>query len=113
MTSYEGSAEDGLFSTTWEVNMLESKKKMAQSFSDLKVALEKGRGNPKEIFSIFEQGCLDFAQETRKAPQEALAPFLVLVRQLGEKIQAGEPSPVIELMDKMKGMKKSCHEKYK
>lgn len=93
--------------------MLESKKKMAQSFSDLKVAMEKGRGNPKEIFSNFEQGCLDFNQETRKAPQEALEPFLDLVRQLGQKIQSGDTSAVFELMDKMKGMKKICHEKYK
>ena len=93
--------------------MLESKKKMAQSFSDLKVALEKGKGNPKEIFPIFEQGCREFAQETRKAPGEALKPFLDQVRQLGEKIQAGDTSAVFELMDKMKGMKKSCHEKYK
>lgn len=93
--------------------MLESKKKMAQSFSDLKVAMEKGRGNPKEIFSIFEQGYLDFTQETRKAPQEALTPFLDLVRQLGQKIQAGDTSAVFELMDQMKGMKKTCHEKYK
>ena len=45
--------------------MLESKKKMAQSFSDLKVAMEKGRGTPKEIFLIFEQGCREFAQETQ------------------------------------------------
>jgi XXXCH domain-containing protein len=93
--------------------MLESKKKMAQSFSDLKVALEKGRGDPKEIFPIFEQGCLDFARETGKAPGEALRPFLDLVRQLGQKIQAGDTPAVFELMDKMKGMKKSCHEKYK
>ncbi|MBI4763711.1 MAG: hypothetical protein HY787_03795 [Deltaproteobacteria bacterium] len=93
--------------------MLESKKKMAQSFSDLKVAMEKGRGDPKEIFSIFKQGCLDFTQETQKAPREALTPFLDLVRQLGQKIQTGDHSAVFELMDKMKGMKKTCHEKYK
>ena len=68
--------------------MLESKKKMAQSFSDLKVALEKGKGDPKEIFSIFEQGCLDFAQETRKVPQEDLGTFLDLVRRLGQKIRS-------------------------
>ena len=93
--------------------MLESKKKMAQSFSDLKVAMEKGRGNPKEIFSIFEQGCREFARETQKVPQEGLESFLELVRRMGEKIQTGEASAVFELMDKMRGMKKSCHEKYK
>jgi hypothetical protein len=93
--------------------MMESKRKIAQSYSDLKVAMEKGRGSPKEIFMIFEQGCLDFAQETRKVPGEALEPFLDLVRQLGQKIQSGDTPAVFELMDKMKGMKKSCHEKYK
>jgi XXXCH domain-containing protein len=93
--------------------MLESKKKMAQSFSDLKVTLEKGRGNPKDIFEIFERGCLDFTQETQKAPQEVLELFLDLVRQLGQKIQSGDTSAVFELMEKMKGMKKTCHEKYK
>jgi hypothetical protein len=93
--------------------MLESKKKIAQSFSDLKVAMEKGKGDPQEIFRIFEQGCLDFAQETRKVPGVELKSFLDLVRQLGQKIQAGEASAIFEMMDKMKGMKKSCHEKYK
>jgi hypothetical protein len=93
--------------------MLESKKKMAQSFSDLKVALEKGRGNPKEIFPIFEQGCLEFARETGKVPQKGLESFLDLVRRMGQKIQSGETAPVFELMDEMKGMKKSCHESYK
>ncbi len=93
--------------------MSESKKKIAQSFSDLKVAMEKGRGEPKDIFPIFEQGWREFARETRKVPEEALKPFLDLVRQLGQKIGNGETTVVFELMDKMKGMKKSCHEKYK
>jgi hypothetical protein len=93
--------------------MVESKKKMAQGFSDLKVAMEKGKGNPKEIFPIFEQGCREFARETRKVPQEGLESFLELVRLMGEKIQTGEPSEIFEFMDKMKAMKKSCHEKYK
>jgi hypothetical protein len=93
--------------------MVESKKKMAQGFSDLKGAMEKGKGNPKEIFPIFEQGCQEFARETRKVPQESLELFLELVRLMGEKIQTGEPSAGFEFMDKMKGMKKSCHEKYK
>jgi hypothetical protein len=93
--------------------MLESKKKMAQSFSDLKVAMEKGRGDPQEFFSIFEQGCLDFARETQKVPGEAIEPFLELARELGRKIQTGDHSAVFKMMDKMKGMKKTCHEKYK
>ncbi len=93
--------------------MLESKKKMAQSFSDLKVAMEKGRGDPKEFFLIFEQGCLEFAGETQKVPGEALELFLELARELGQKIQAGDNQAGFDLMDKMKGMKKSCHEKYK
>lgn len=93
--------------------MLESKKRMAQSFSDLKVALEKGRGNPQEFFSIFEQGCREFSRETRKVPREDLESFLDLVRELGRKIQTGETSAIFEWMDKMKGMKKICHEKYK
>jgi hypothetical protein len=93
--------------------MLESKKKMSQSFSDLKVAMEKGRGDPQEIFLIFEQGCREFVRETRKIPQEGMDSFLELVRRIGEKIQTGDTFAVFEFMDKMKGMKKSCHEKYK
>ena len=93
--------------------MLESKKRMAQSFSDLKVAMEKGRGNPQEFFSIFEQACLEFARETQKVPEEALESFLELTRALGQKTQTGDHAAVFELMDRMKGMKKTCHEKYK
>jgi XXXCH domain-containing protein len=93
--------------------MLESKKKMSQSFSDLKVAVEKGRGNPKEFFQIFEQGCREFAGETNKVPQEYLNTFLDLVRRMGEKIQTGDISAIVQLMDEMRGMKKSCHEAYK
>jgi len=86
---------------------------MAQSFSDLKVAMEKGRGDPQEFCSVFEKGCLEFARETQKVPKEALEPFLNLARELGQKIQTGDVQAVLELMDKMKGMKKTCHEKYK
>jgi XXXCH domain-containing protein len=93
--------------------MLESKKRMAQSFSDLKVAMEKGRGNPQEFFSIFEQSFREFSRETQKVPQEGLGSFLDLVRQLGQKIQTGDTSAVFEWLDKLKGMKKACHEKYK
>ncbi len=93
--------------------MLESKKKMAQSFSDLKVAMEKGKGNPKDFFSVFEQGCREFAQETQKVSQEDPGTFLDLVRRMAQKIEGGDTPAVFELMDKMKGLKKSCHEKYK
>jgi XXXCH domain-containing protein len=93
--------------------MLESKKKMAQSFSDLKVALEKGRGNPKDFFSVFEQGCREFAQETQKVPQGDLGNFLDLVRRMAQKIEAEDIPDVFKLMDEMKGMKKTCHEKFK
>jgi hypothetical protein len=86
---------------------------MAQSFSDLKVAMEKGRGDPKDFFSVFEQGCREFAQEIQKVPQEDLGTFLDLVFRLGQKIQTGDTPAVFELMDKMKGMKKTCHERYK
>jgi hypothetical protein len=93
--------------------MLESKKKMAQSFSDLTVAMEKGKGNPKDFFSVFEQGCREFAQETLKVPREDLGTFLDLVRRMGQKIGTQDEPAFFELMDKMKGMKKTCHEKYK
>jgi hypothetical protein len=93
--------------------MLESKKKMAQSFSDLKVALEKGRGSPEDIFPIFEKGCRDFARETEKVPAEFLNQFLEQVQVLKEKIGQGRGSAIFEQMDVIKNLKKSCHEKFK
>ncbi|MFH0788271.1 MAG: hypothetical protein V2B13_11745 [Pseudomonadota bacterium] len=93
--------------------MLESKKKMAQSFSDLKVALEKGKGSVEAIFPIFETGCQEFARETEKVPPEFLKQFLDLVQGLKEKIDQGNVSAVFQQMDEIKKLKKSCHEKYK
>jgi XXXCH domain-containing protein len=93
--------------------MLESKKKMAQSFSDLKVALEKGRGSPEEFFSIFSQACQDFSRETMKVPPEMLKRFIDLVEQLDQKMKAGDESGIFDRMDELRALKKSCHEKYK
>jgi hypothetical protein len=92
---------------------MESKKKMAQSFSDLKVALEKGKGSPKDFFPIFEKGCRDFAQETKKVPQENLKQFLDQVDVLKKKIEQGEKSAIFEQMEVIKGLKKSCHDTFK
>ena len=93
--------------------MLESKKIMAQSFSDLKVALEKGKGSPEVIFPVFEKGCQDFARETKKVPPEFLKQFLDQVQRLKEEIEQEDVSAIFERMDKIKKLKKSCHEKYK
>lgn len=86
---------------------------MAQSFSDLKVALEKGKGSVEAIFPIFERGCQEFAQETRKVPPEPLSQFLDQVRLMKEKVGQGEPSAILEQMDQIRKLKKVCHEKYK
>ncbi len=86
---------------------------MAQSFSDLKVALEKGKGSVKAIFPIFEKGCQEFARETKKVPPEFLKQFLDQVQGLKEKIEQGNVSAVFQQMDEIKKLKKSCHEKYK
>jgi XXXCH domain-containing protein len=93
--------------------MLESKKKMAQGYSDLKVALEKGKGSVEAIFPVFEKGCRDFAQETKKVPPEFLKQFLDQVQRLKEKIAQGNVSGMFEQMDEIKKLKKSCHDKYK
>jgi XXXCH domain-containing protein len=93
--------------------MLESKKKMAQSFSDLKVATEKGKGNPWEFFSVFKQGCREFTQETLKLPPEVAGRFLDAVERLGRNLQSGDESAVRQGMEEIKQMKKTCHETYK
>ena len=93
--------------------MLESKKKISQSFSDLKVALEKGRGTPEEIFPVFEKACQDFCRETKKVPADGLKSFLELTEQLGKKITAGDNPNIFTLMDEIRALKKTCHEKYK
>lgn len=86
---------------------------MAQGFSDLKVALEKGKGSVEAIFPVFEKGCQEFARETRKVPPEFLKQFLHLVQGLKEKIEQGDVPAVFQQMDEIKKLKKSCHEKYK
>jgi hypothetical protein len=96
-----------------EAVMLESKKRMSQSFSDLKVALEKGKGTPEEIFPVFEKACQEFCRETKKVPANELKFFLDLTEHLGKRIAAGDSSPVFTLMDEIRALKKTCHEKYK
>jgi hypothetical protein len=93
--------------------MLESKKKMAQGYSDLKTALEKGKGSIEEIFPIFEKGCREFAQATPKVPPEPMKQFLDQVRRLGELIEQGNRSAGLEQMEVIKKLKKSCHDQYK
>ena len=93
--------------------MLESKKKLAQSFSDLKVAMEKGKGDPLQIFSIFEQGCRDFVRETDKLPPENSKSFLALVGRMKEAMERGKREEIFETMEEMKKMKKTCHDAYK
>lgn len=86
---------------------------MAQGFSDLKVALEKGKGSPKEIFPVFEKGCRDFAGETKKVPAEYLKQFLDHVEDLKERIGKGEKTAIFEQMEVIKNLKKSCHDAFK
>jgi XXXCH domain-containing protein len=96
-----------------ETLMLESKEKMSQSFSDLKVALEKGRGTPQEIFPVFEKACQAFCRETNKVPADSLQSFLELTEQLGKRITAGDNPNIFNLLDDIRALKKTCHEKYK
>jgi hypothetical protein len=93
--------------------MLESKKKMAQGYSDLKGALEKGKGSVEGTFKIFEMACQDFLRETSKVPPNPAGHFLEQVRRLGEMIKNGDRSGISEQMEKIKGLKKSCHDAYK
>jgi|GEM_PF-2900547 hypothetical protein len=93
--------------------MLESKKKMGQSFGELKVALEKGKGDPLQIFRTFEEGCRAFLKETAKVPPEAAERFLKKVGELGEKIAQGDQGAAIGKMDEIRALKQACHEAYK
>lgn len=86
---------------------------MAQAFSDLKVALEKGKGSVEALFPVFEKSCQEFAHETRKVPPEPLKQFLDQVQLMSKEIQQGDPAAILEQMDGIKKLKKSCHEKYK
>jgi XXXCH domain-containing protein len=93
--------------------MLECKKKMAQSFSDLKVALEKGKGSMKEICPVFEFSCQEFSRATAKVPPESMEQFLDLAGRLREEVEKGNAQAVFDRMEEIRMLKKSCHEKYK
>lgn len=93
--------------------MLESKKKMGQSFGELKVALEKGKGDPQQIFKAFEEGCKAFIGETRKVPSHAAEKFLKAVAELGEKVHSGDKAGVLKGMDEIRSMRETCHKAYK
>jgi XXXCH domain-containing protein len=93
--------------------MLECKKKMAQSFSDLKVALEKGKGSMKEICPVFELSCQEFSRATAKVPPETMKQFLDLAGRLREEVEKGNAQAVFDRMEEIRKLKKSCHEKYK
>ena len=71
--------------------MLESKKRMSQCYSDLKSALEKGKGDPQTIFQDFEKASRDFLGETGKVPREVGDDFLKQVARVGAKIKVRGP----------------------
>jgi|WetSurMetagenome_2_1015567.scaffolds.fasta_scaffold1247008_1 XXXCH domain-containing protein len=93
--------------------MLESKKRMSQSYSDLKSALEKGKGDPRTVFQTFEQSSQDFLGETKKVPREVADDFLKQVARVGAKIKAGDLSGAAEQFESLKDRKKTCHKQYK
>lgn len=86
---------------------------MAQSFSDLKVALEKGKGSMEEICPVFEMSCREFSRATTIVPPETLKQFLDLVGRLSAGVRQGNTSAILKQMEEIKNLKKSCHEKYK
>jgi hypothetical protein len=89
--------------------MLESKKRMSQSYSDLKSALEKGKGDPETVFREFEKASRDFLGETGKVPREVGDDFLKQVARVGEKIKAGDLAGALEEYG-LEGEEKSCRE---
>ncbi len=93
--------------------MLESKKKMSQYYSDLKSALEKGKGDPQTVFRDFEKASRDFLGETGKVPREVGDDFLNQVARLGAKIKAGDLAGALHEYEGLKDRKKSCHHEYK
>jgi XXXCH domain-containing protein len=93
--------------------MLESKKRMSQSYSDLKSALEKGKGDPRTVFQTFEEACRDFLGETGKVPAGAREDFLQQVARIGVKIEAKDLPGAAEAYEALKERKKSCHQQYK
>ena len=93
--------------------MLESKKRMSQCYSDLKSALEKGKGDPQTIFQDFEKASRDFLGETGKVPREVGDDFLKQVARVGAKIKSGDLAGAVEEYGRLKDRKKSCHNEYK
>ena len=93
--------------------MLDSKKRMSQGYSDLKSALEKGKGDPLAVFQAFEQGSAAFLEETRKVPQAVAEEFMKQVARVGAKIKSGDLRGAAEAYESLKERKKSCHQQYK
>jgi hypothetical protein len=93
--------------------MLESKKRMSQYYSDLKSALEKGKGDPATIFQDFEKASRDFLGETGKVPREVGEDFLKQVARVGAKIKFGDLVGALEEYGALKERKKTCHDEYK
>jgi XXXCH domain-containing protein len=93
--------------------MLDSKKRMSQGYSDLKSALEKGKGDPLTVFLTFEQASAAFLKETGKVPQDVAEEFLKQVARLGAKIKGGDLRGAAEAYEALKERKKSCHQRYK
>ena len=86
--------------------MLESKKRMSQYYSDLKSALEKGKGDPQTIFQDFEKASRDFFGETGKVPREVGDDFLKQVAQVGAKIKSGDLVGAVEKYGRLKRQEK-------
>jgi hypothetical protein len=93
--------------------MLDSKKRMSQAYSDLKSALEKGKGDPLTVFQSFEQASRDFLKETKKVPQAVGEDFMRQTARIGEKISRGDLRGAWEEYEGLKERKKSCHQEYK
>ena len=93
--------------------MLDSKKRMSQAYSDLKSALEKGKGDLQAIFQDFEKASRDFLGETDKVPKAVADDFLKQVARVGAKIKAGDLAGAVEVYGALKDRKKSCHNEYK
>lgn len=93
--------------------MLDSKKRMSQSYSDLKVVLEKDKGDPASVFQLFEQASRDFLGETKKVPREVADDFLKQAARVGAKIKAGDWSGAAAEFEFLKDRKKTCHKAFK
>jgi XXXCH domain-containing protein len=93
--------------------MLDSKKRMSQAYSDLKSALEKGKGDPSTVFQSFEQASREFLKETKKVPQAVGEDFMRQAARIGDKIKKGDLRGAFEEYEGLKERKKSCHQQYK